>query len=276
MLIERVRWLIRLLGVRIVWDKRWMEPGDRTSARDLLAAARAYPTRLGRNEALRPVVGLEVAKQVVEQLSHVHLAAADGGLLSQLMQDSSVPTELLRRWRLFLTPPDIAWRLLAELPIEGIEPEDRFLWDGTCGSGTLLVAGLERLRSLCSASGGYLREYLVEHVRGNERQPAMADLTRTALDLALGAAAGPDWAITVGEAGEASASKQFRQPRIIASNPPFHGFGRAPDEAIPVINGYLDSLKSAGLLAVLMPRSLLTTASARDLRKQMPRGISDV
>ena len=182
---ERVRWLIRLLGVRITWDKRWMESGDRASARELLAAARFYPTRLSQNETLHADVGLEVARQVVQHLAHVHLAAANGGLLSQLMQDNGVPTELLRHWRLFLTPPDVAWQLLADLPIESLATSERFLWDSTCGSGTLLVAGLERLRSLSSLTGRDLREYLVEHVRGNERQPAMAELTRIRLDLAL-------------------------------------------------------------------------------------------
>lgn len=269
LLTEHVRWLIRLLGVRIIWDKRWRDPGDRTSARDLVSAAQSYPTMVGPHEAMHTRIGLAVAERVVQQLAHIHLAAADGGLLSQLMQGNGVPKQLLQRWRLFLTPPDVAWRLVAGLPIEGITPEERFVWDGTCGSGTILVAGLERLRSLSAATGHELRAYLIDHVRGNEQQPAMADLTRIALDLALGAAAGPDWTVTVGEVSRAISSASVRRPSVIVSNPPFHRSGRSLDEAIPVIEGYLDVLRNDGLLAVLAPRSLLGTVGATGLRKRM-------
>jgi hypothetical protein len=270
-----LRWLLRMVGVRIAWDKRWLEPTGRTSSRDLLLAALRYPTRVRRITDLSDATAQELADLVAAKLGPVHLGAADGGLLSQIIQGSGLPDALKREWKLYLTPPDVAWNMLKSLPIAALPEGQRRVWDGTCGSGTILVAALEHLRALVPHRGGAdLRSYLISAMAGNEREPALADATRIALDLALGAPAGPEWWITIGDVEAASPTWGEGAPTIIASNPPFSARGRTPDLALRVIGRYLDILPPGGLLSVIAPRSMLATEAASALRGRLLEGFN--
>ena len=265
-----LRWLLRPIGVRIAWDKRWLEPKSRTSGQDILQDALRYPTTLSSFDDLPRESALELAELVADKLGAIHLGAADGGLLSQLIQGRGLPHALQKQWRLFPTPPDVAWRMVQTLPLELLAEDKRHVWDGTCGSGTILVAALDRLRNLVPHRTGIdLRAYLTGSIAGNDLQPAMADATRIALDQALGAPAGPEWRITGGDVNRASTPYGMTGPTVIAGNPPFTAVGPAPDLALSVISRYLDLLAPGGQLAIIAPRTMLATSAAAATRRRL-------
>lgn len=265
-----VRWLLRLIGTRAAWDKRWLDPGSRTSAAEVLAAAMRYPTETPQITDVSVSAAAELAAIVADRLGSVDLGAADGGLLSQLLQEGGIPRTLQQEWELFPTPQHIAWRMVASLPFEAMSADRRRVWDGTCGSGTILVAALDRLRGLVpDLDLPELRRYLVGAIGGNDMAPALADATRIALDQALGAPAASDWQVTVGDVAESAAPPPGIAPAIIVGNPPFKARGRTPNLAITVVQRYVNSLPPGGLLSVVVPRSLLASDAARALRKQL-------
>src|SRR5205823_5910223 len=104
---------------------------------------------------------------------------------------------------------------------------------------------------------------------GNEREPALSDATRIALDLTLGAKVGHQWHITVGNVSSPVAPFGDEQPTIIASNPPFGAMGSRPDMAIDIIAKYVDRLPPGGLLSVICPRSLLASNAGTLLRRKL-------
>lgn len=261
-----VRWLLRLIGVRIAWDKNWFDAGNRLSADQILADALRYPTKVERLDDLSPSAIEVLAEVVASSLGIVHLKAADGGLLSHLLQDS-IPKDLQHAWKLYPTPQHVAWRMMATLPVETIPIDERRVWDGTCGSGTILVAALERLRALVpDLELPALRRYLVGAIAGNDLAVALADATRIALDQALGAPVGADWRIAVGDVAAAVPPGGEKGPTVIVGNPPFRASGKTPDTAIRVVSRYAASLSVGGLFSVVVPGSLCATDAARDLR----------
>jgi predicted RNA methylase len=267
---EHLRWLLRMIGVRIGWDKQWMDPGDRTSGAAILEGARRYPTTTWEPDGPLPSSVDALADLVASDLGAVHLGAADGGLLSRIIQGGGLPEHLQKQWKLYPTPPDIAWHMLEGLPLEAIPENQRSIWDGTCGTGTILVAALDRLRSLAGDREGLdLRNFVVSSLSGNEREPVLADATRIALDLALGARAGPEWRITLKDVKQAALDTK---PTVIASNPPFGSKGRTPNMAIPILKAYLDCLDNGSLLSVIAPRTILASESATALRRQLLEG----
>jgi len=261
---ESIRWLLRMIGVRIAWDKRWLDPGSRTSPEAILADAKRYPTLA----SSPPPDAAILADIVANQLRTVHLGAVDGGLLSQLFQESSVSRRLQEEWKLYPTPQHVAWRMMATLPIETIPYEERRVWDGTCGSGTILVAALERLRALSPiAQQNDIGRYLVGAISGNDLALVLSDAARIALDLALGAPA--PWHIGVQDVIALPESTPPQRPNIIVGNPPFQATGRTPDKAAAVLRRYINALPPGGFLSVVVPISLLATDSAAPVRRQL-------
>lgn len=258
--VERLRWLLRFTGVRIAWDKGWLSTLSRNSGEELVNAASRYPT------PLNPIQeAYELAENFIYKTELINFGIADGGLLSQILQTHGLIGDLRREWKLYPTPPDIAWRMVETIPIETIPEEKRLIWDGTCGTGTLMVVSMERLRQLSpriSKDPGQLSLNLV----GNDRQPLLADITRMALDTALGQLEGSNWTIHTRDVQEYTSDSFDQRPTIIVGNPPFEAKGPRADFAIHVIDKYIEILEPGGLLSVVLPRTILGASGRHAIR----------
>jgi len=263
-----LRWLLRLTGVRILWDKRWIDPGHRTDPDEMLTAAREYPTHVAALSDISQDDAELLASVVATRLGSIHLGAADGGILSQILQGHAITGDLQRAWKLYPTPRHLAWHMVSSLPFETIPAAQRVVWDGTCGTGTILVAALERLRALAPAlSLPELRRYLTQQLTGNDQAVAMTDASRIALDLALGAAAGTEWKISTGDVRQTTFTDG--RPNIILGNPPFHGHGWTLNTAVQLLETYADALPAGGLISVIEPASIGSSESARAMRRKL-------
>lgn len=259
--VERLRWLLRFTGVRIAWDKGWLPCLSRNSATELVSAASKYPVPLQSVPE-----AYELAERFIDAVgSSISLRIADGGLLSQILQTNGLVEDLRREWKLYPTPPDIAWEMVESIPIEAVSEADRLVWDGTCGTGTLLVVSMERLRQL---SDRYVKEpdQMTTSLIGNDRQPLLADLSRLALDTALGKIQGPNWQIQTSDVLKFGSDSFKRRPNIIVGNPPFEARGPGADLAMRVIERYIDVLEPGGVLAVVLPRTILGATGSHVMR----------
>jgi len=261
-----LRWLFRLIGARIAWDKGWMQAGDRASAKDLSHAASRYPTQLG-----GPISAIQigVAEHVVEGLYDLNLKSADRGMLSDLVQGSALPEALRSDRRLHCTPPDIAWRMLEGLPIELLRPKPPVVFDGTCGSGTFLVAAKERLLGIDPTLSV---DDLINSIRGNDIDPSLTDISRIALDLTTGAALGDRWLMTNLDMSGATPPQDPARPNVIIGNPPFQAAGKGADLALRIALAYVALLERDGLLGLVLPKSAMNAVGWRPLREALRGG----
>ena len=264
-----LRWLTRAIASRVLWDKRWVDPGDRTSQSDLLLAAATYPVPIPiPTDSAQRARLIDLMSLVAASLSTVDLSAADGSLLGQVLQQGGLTRATQQDLRIFPTPPDLAWRIVDALPMRGETTGRPFIWDGTCGTGTFLAAWLARLSKSLPAGSDELKSAAVAGIRGNDLEPLHTDIARASLDFTLGAPVGAAWDLSTGDVVEA-ASRLTEPPFAIAGNPPFGANGKTPDMAIGVVDAYLSLLPEGGSFGLVLPRSLLTNTSASRLRSRL-------
>jgi len=157
--------------------------------------------------------------------------------------------------------------MLEAIPIEILAPNDILIWDGTCGTGTILMAALERLRHVVEhTTTEKMGKYLASVIRGNDRQGLQVDSTRLALDYTLGRLQGESWQITSYDITQIKPDKLLgnRRPTVIVSNPPFEGLKKQGEYAARVLNAYLDLLEPGSLISVIIPRSLRGAAGTKE------------
>lgn len=251
---ERARWLLRLLAARIALDKGWYDSHNisRADGEDLICAARDYPGYTQESPYAQ-----EIASVVAEELPLINMTAVDSALLSQIFQSSALPSGLRRQWKLYPTPAHVAWKMMKSLPVETIPSANRRIWDGTCGTGSLLVAGLERLRTAdSSADAASFLKHASQMVKGNDQQTVLTEATRVALDLDIGKPL--EWDLTSMEVRRVNFDRLSSQPTIVVGNPPFEAHSGKLERAIGILSHYLEQLSVGGLISIIVPKTLLS------------------
>ena len=264
---ERARWLLRLLAARIALDKGWSAPpkSSRADGEALLRAARDYP---GYTQASS--FAQEIASVVAKELDLINMAAVDRALLSHIFQSSALPSELRRKWKLYPTPAHVAWEMMKSLPVETIPSASRRIWDGTCGTGSLLVAGLERLRTAeRPADEAEFRMPASRMVGGNDQQSVLTEATRVALDLDFGKPL--EWDLTSMDVKRVDFDNLSIKPTIVVGNPPFEAHSGKLERAVAILSHYLEQLPTGGLISIIVPKTLLSggLTGGRGLREDM-------
>ncbi len=185
--------------------------------------------------------------------------------------------KLQRELGIYYTPRHITDRILERLPIEFLPPDKRIVFDGTCGSGNMLLSAYERLSNLLP--GNFTLEqrhqYLINKIWGVDQDANACKVARLSL-LKHSLPAGDSWQIKQGNIFDAKPSHGDwfgGVPHIIIGNPPFGSQsidGHQVETAARVIEKYMDWLPIDGLLGVVMPASFLT-ATRGNLRQARQR-----
>ncbi len=166
------------------------------------------------------------------------------------------------------TPLYLTRRIWENIPVEYLPPQQRHIVDMTCGWGSFLIAGHERLAQLSDMPSS-LRSFL----HGNDIDPFTSQLAGLGLLLSTSE---DSWHVDDSDALEWQWLETNR-PGIIVGNPPF---GSVQDSSITgtdswyeEANKYLayaiDRLAPNGYLAMLMPRSFTSSIASRGFRKQL-------
>ncbi len=162
----------------------------------------------------------------------------------------------------FDTPLYLTRLILNNLPIETVRPEERLLLDMTCGWGSFLVAGFERLSQLPDM--GSIPLY--NHILGNDKDEFTAQLARVAL---LTTSLSDSWQVENQDA--LHFDQKGRVPTVIVGNPKFFGSRdqgkravtqdletgkfRRMQEADSFLIKAVNILRPGGYLAMVMPKS---------------------
>ncbi|MDM8532368.1 N-6 DNA methylase [Anaerolineales bacterium HSG25] len=164
----------------------------------------------------------------------------------------------------FDTPLYLTRRIWDNIPVEFLRPENRVTVDMTCGWGSFLIAGYERLSRLSDMQGMKLSDYLY----GNDLDPFTAELAKLGLLLSTHT---DSWQVHAGDALQWDWLQQNR-PNIIVGNPPFGGNRKKqqPEVSAKFFYHAINQLDENGWSAMLMPKSFVVEGrSCLQARKQL-------
>ncbi|MFI7283484.1 N-6 DNA methylase [Micromonospora chersina] len=213
----------------------------------------------------------ELTETLVEHFVDVDFTTIEPMLLSELYEKRLVDDALRRRLGTHYTPPGLARRILDWLPIEELHPDERSVYDPTCGSGSLLVAAHDRLRSLQPEAMTPDRSHaqLVTMIRGADTDPVAVAIADLALFLNA-IPAGNGWQV---EQRDFFTNSLVGTPAIVVANPPweYDNQDRQDDQAQRILTRLITHLPAGGLLGVILPAGWLSRRSpaARASRAQL-------
>lgn len=209
----------------------------------------------------------EAAEEAYQILRHIRYAGFAPDMLSAIYT-SAFSKEQRKKLGRFDTPLYLTRRIWENIPAEYIPPEQRYIADLTCGWGSFLIAGHERLSNLVDAPTS-LKEYL----RGNDIEPFTAKLAGLGLLLSTSE---DSWRIDHEDALNWKWLVE-NQPTIIVGNPPFGSQQNSLatgekgwyEEANRYLQQAIERLAPSGYIAMLMPSSFTSSLASSGLRKQL-------
>jgi hypothetical protein len=208
------------------------------------------------------------AYRILTELSYANFSPE---LLTQLYREAYPDVTQRRELGRYDTPLYLTRRIWETLPIEYLPPEMRTVADMTCGWGSFLLSGHERLSRMIDMEGRSLRE----HLYGNDQEPFTAKLAGLGL---LISTLQDRWHISDQDALQWHPPNG--QPGIIVGNPPFHGRRNEPSEEHAASSGRferanqfldraIDILTPGGYLAMVMPQSFVASEASPTLRQKL-------
>lgn len=264
---------VQLLGAVILADTGVLGDNLRTdiiSLNELIKEAQSKFYRYFQTELF--VKYWDSAVQAYELLREIRYSNFTPDMLTQLMM-AAHSEEQRKEFGSFDTPLYLTRRIWENIPVEYLSPEQRYVADMTCGWGSFLIAGHERLTNLSDTQVS-LREYL----RGNDIN---FDTSRFAgLGLLLSTSE-DSWNIDHENALEWKWLVDH-QPNIIVGNPPFEGYrgiagtsSTAPQKAKrhqkadAFLLHAIRHLAPGGYLAMVMPRSFTASEASYEIRREL-------
>ena len=266
------RYAVRVLAAAVLEDKEALGSGRAESAIALLQKAR---TRFGAffSDSDYRRLGEPIAERLLNDLREgVTFRSFASEDLGHFYEYALSDEKKRRALGIYYTPHTIAKRILDALPIEKLAPGRRSVFDGTCGSGSLLLAAYKRLADLLPAGSGTdaRHSYLVRMIEGLDKDDFATDLTKLALFL-TDLPAGDGWRVNTGDFQDREIRKGGYG--IVVANPPFifdRGQAQANQElANRMLSRYLDCMADDGLLGIIMPESFAVSNAGRDARKKL-------
>ena len=168
------------------------------------------------------------------------------------------------------TPLYLTRRIWNNIPVEFLPPEKRVVADMTCGWGSFLIAGYERISRVIDMKDKSLRDLIT----GNDKDNFTARLAGLGL---LISTSEDSWDIESRYSEEWMAKKYGQTgPGIIVGNPPFSGDRKTikgkehrHQKADKFMESAIRYLAPGGYLAMIMPQSFTITQASPNLRKKL-------
>ncbi len=267
---------LQILAAAILEDKRLLGDERSTTVVDLVGrSADRYGQYFDQDSAT--LVGHGVAQIIFDSLrNNVTFRSFTNEMLGYFYENAFVSQDLRKQLGVYYTPRSIAKRILSRLPVEDLAPPDRIIFDGSCGSGNLLLAGYERLRELLPKYWDQEKKhnYLVEKLYGFDLDQFAAQVAGLSLFL-IDLPAGDAWNVRTANFLTSGASGLPRPPTILVGNPPFEeprsSEGRRVQRASLFLEKYLDVLAPECLLGVVLPETFMENPSCQETRRRLLR-----
>jgi hypothetical protein len=208
-------------------------------------------------------------------------------MVGKFYESAFVTKDIRDQMGIHYTKSLLARTLLSRMPIEEIHPDKRILGDPTCGSGSLLAAGYERLAdaTYSSLSDEDRHQKLINSICGNDKDGFAAEIARMTLML-FHPPHKNNWKVTDFDAEDLGFNDRWIkktgiQPMIIVANPPFGekgggvqhpGVPRArnqSDRSEFFLNKCLEILPPEGLLGIILTETILDQERVKSTRQRI-------
>ena len=271
---ELTKAVLQILAASILEDKLLLGDERSSTVEALIErSARQYRQYFDINSLNR--IGHEVGQVTFDALrQNVTFRSFTNEMLGYFYENALVDQELRQELGVYYTPRSVAKRILTSLPVEDIPPSDRVVFDGSSGSGNLLLAAFERIGDLLPSAWNrdQRHSYLVKRVHGVDVDPfatQVAGLSLFFIDLPAGDA----WNVKAADFLSSESGSLPRPPTIVVGNPPFKEVrsskGKREQIASLFLSKYLDLLEPGGLLGVVLPETFLENSSCLDARRRL-------
>ncbi|BBO72360.1 hypothetical protein DSCA_62900 [Desulfosarcina alkanivorans] len=267
-----VQGAIALIGARILRDRLKKDWDITSGARNFLSYADQYLPGYFH-------VSIAIADRldpILTRFSNSYdLSQVSIDMVGRFYEKAFVTSELRRNWGIHYTSSLLARTLLSRMPIEELNPDDRVLCDPTCGSGSLLSAGYERLAEsiLSESPTSDFHQQLVGSIFGNDKDKFSNDVAKMTLML-FHPPHRNNWLITSLDAESDSFGRRWLhkaslKPSIVVANPPFGGVGgmndhptvprarNQRDRSSKILNHCMDIVKPGGLIGIILTETIL-------------------
>ena len=265
---------LQILAAAILEDKQLLGNSRASNVRDLIQLSARHYGQYFQMDWLDQI-GENVAQVTFETLRrNITFRSFTNEMLGYFYENAFIDKKLRKELGVYYTPRSIARRMLARLPIEDIPPGERVVFDGSSGSGNLLLAAFERLENLLPSrwSRSLKHDYLVQRLHGvdvDQFATQVAGLSLFFIDLPAGDA----WNVRTADFMSYESSMLPRSPTILVGNPPFRETrswkGKRRQDASRFLNKYLDLMGPGGLLGIVLPETFLENSSCLDARRRL-------
>jgi hypothetical protein len=180
------------------------------------------------------------------------------------------PEKTQKQEGIFYTSRRITQVILDRLPIEEIPPENRYVLDPTCGSGSFMMAAEERLLPLVrprKLPQDQKASIVSRFIQGNDKDRFALEVAELALALDH-----PEseyhYHFANQDIDQPTGEPYCHKPSIIVGNPPFLRHGNTDERAARFLDVFIRQwLEPNGLLGLIMPATFLNgKGRCRDVR----------
>lgn len=192
---------------------------------------------------------------------------------STLLQLSETKAETIRKeFGIYYTPRILSQEIVWSIPFESIPVDERYVLDGTCGSGSLLLSACKRLEELVSYEKTEIdrHNYLKRMIEGYDIDKFASEVARLSL-LLYSLPYGNKWNIHAGDLLRINKSK-IQVPFVILGNPPYEevrGNSQKKQKAAAFLDKYLEWLHDDGFIGIILPESFLQNDSSVSQREKL-------
>ncbi len=265
---------LQVLAAAILDDKGLLGSTSPTTATALLGhAAKRYSKYFDQNTALS--LSGDILQEMLRGLRYnITFRSYTNEMLGYFYENAFVDQDVRRQLGVYYTPQILARRILSRLPVEELRPSNRVVFDGSSGSGNLLLAGYERLEALLPRDWDKQRkhDYLVRRIRGEDVDPFAAQVAALSLFL-LDLPAGDPWDVSGADFLTSRPADLRPAPTILVGNPPFReersSDGKRLQKASLFVSRYLDLLTADSMLGLVLPETFLENSSCANVRRRL-------
>lgn len=261
-----IKTALNVLAACIVEDKLWGSAAPSSNAIDLLnKCVQKFP------HYFQGILGDPIAEEISTRIYNIirnqlSFRLLTNNMLGYFYEYAILDDDLRDSLGIHWTDESIAHRICASLPFESLYPDNRCVLDGTCGSGSLLVAACQRMSSLLpnSLSGQEKHDWLTDKVLGVEIEKFSCEVAKLSL-LLYSLPYGNRWRVINSDFLE---TPIHPRPNIIVGNPPFKE-SKTDERALRFVDKYLDLLEPEGIIGIVLPETYLESKKCMNSRKNL-------
>ena len=192
---------------------------------------------------------------------------------STLLQLNEKKAKSIRKeFGIYYTPKILSQEIAASIPFESIPVDNRYVLDGTCGSGSLILSACKRIEELAvyEKTEFERHDYLTSMIQGYDIDRFASEVARLSL-LLYSLPYGNQWNISTGDLLRMEKPKG-QLPYIILGNPAYEesrGDSKKIQKATAFLDKYLEWLHEDGYIGIILPESFLQNNSSVRQREKL-------